>query len=116
MPTTDYYKAFCDKGGKDFDQNLRQRVRILEQAENDPLFQKHLMESCKEDILFFFNAFCWLYEPRPRKNKEGKKLPPIMGPVRPATLSSPLQSSLTRLSGSPRREQPYSRSATGCIK
>ncbi|SVA35726.1 uncharacterized protein METZ01_LOCUS88580, partial [marine metagenome] len=36
------------------------------------------MDACREDVLFFFNAFCWLYEPRPKKAKNGTKYPTII--------------------------------------
>jgi len=57
MPTTKHYEAFCKKGAKDFDTNIRQREIILAQAENKPNEQKSIMEACAEDVLFFFNAF-----------------------------------------------------------
>ena len=78
MPTTKHYEAFCKKGAKDFDTNIRQREIILAQAENNSNVQKSIMEACAEDVLFFFNAFCWLYEPRPRKTSSGKKYPSII--------------------------------------
>ena len=74
---THYYERFCEKGGKDFETNLRLRAQILERAAKDFTFRKTLLEACREDTLFFFNAFCWLYEPRPRR-VNGKKLPNII--------------------------------------
>ena len=72
-----FYKEFCDAGGKEYAQNIRLRVKYLKRASEDFTFQKALLKACKEDVLFFFNCFCWLYEPRPKKIK-GKKMPMVI--------------------------------------
>lgn len=39
--------------------------------------QRLLMEACRQDVLFWLNAFVWLYEPRPRFGTDGRRLPEI---------------------------------------
>ena len=51
---------------KDKEDNLRYRIKLREAAATDADVRRKLMKACKEDVLFFFNAFCWVYEPRPR--------------------------------------------------
>lgn len=46
------------------DANLRYRRKLLEAARRDRGLQRDLLYACKTDILFWINAFCWLYEPR----------------------------------------------------
>lgn len=63
---------------KDYAENILYRLKLRERASKEPLFTKALMQECKSDILFWVNAFCWLFEPRPRKDKSGKSLPKII--------------------------------------
>lgn len=44
--------------------NKRYRATLLQEAENDPLFQAVLKEKCRLDNKFFINAFAWTYDPR----------------------------------------------------
>lgn len=46
--------------------NLRFRRALLSRCQADKAFRDAVWQVCKEDCLFFFNAFCWVYEPRPR--------------------------------------------------
>lgn len=48
---------------KDFESNLKFRARIIQDAEKDPLVIATTREIVKRDILFFFNVFCWAYDP-----------------------------------------------------
>lgn len=48
---------------KDYKSNLEYRRDLLKWADTVER-QRVLYTACKEDILFFINAFCWLYEPR----------------------------------------------------
>jgi len=48
---------------KDLVENLEYRRDLLKWADT-PERQRILWTACKHDILFFINAFCWLYEPR----------------------------------------------------
>ena len=48
---------------KDYKSNLEYRRDLLKWADTVER-QRVLFTACKEDILFFINAFCWLYEPR----------------------------------------------------
>lgn len=63
---------------KEYRENLKWRLRIREKATSDKKFQAQLKRMCSEDILFFFNGFIWLYEPRPRIGKDNKPLPTII--------------------------------------
>ncbi len=40
------------------------RLRLLYQAKNNPELQMLLMEQCQRDICFWFNHFCWTFDPR----------------------------------------------------
>jgi len=55
-------------------ENLRFRCNILRRAAEDLRFRSALIAACRADVLFFFNALCWLYEPRPTK-VDGRLLP-----------------------------------------
>lgn len=60
---------------KDFQKNLQFRLELRERARRDVGLQRELRHICQEDFLFFLNAFAWLYEPRPRFDKKGNRLP-----------------------------------------
>lgn len=62
---------------KDFGENVRFRLKLREWAKDDTKRQAYLRQCCEQDPLFFVNAFCWLYEPRPRLGSDGKELPKI---------------------------------------
>ena len=68
---------FYSQVPKDLAGNLRYRIDIRKRARKDLEFRNALIAACKHDVLFFFSAFCWLYEPRPRV-VNGVKLPPII--------------------------------------
>jgi len=62
---------------KELSENLRWRRAIRGAADNDVKLCRQLIERCRNDILFFLNAFCFLLEPRV-KNIEGKEPPTII--------------------------------------
>ena len=62
---------------KDFLKNLEFRAKVGRRAEKDAGFRRAQMVACKHDPLYFFNAWCWLYEPRP-KIVNGKKQPHVI--------------------------------------
>jgi hypothetical protein len=68
---------FYGQVSKDLEANLAYRIDVRERAMSDPQLRGALMTACREDVLFFFNAFCWLYEPRPRI-VNGTKMPPVI--------------------------------------
>lgn len=43
---------------------MLRRADILKQATGDPELQEALKEMCRRDYGFFFNNFCWIYDPR----------------------------------------------------
>ncbi len=45
--------------------NYTHRAKILSKGGEDIKFQAAIWDVCKNDILFFINSFCWIYEPRP---------------------------------------------------
>ena len=51
---------------KELESNLRYRQELIEAAYLDPLVGEAIRQFCKDDILFFINTFCWVYEPRSR--------------------------------------------------
>lgn len=50
-------------------ENLAYRVRLRDRARKDAKFRQALLLACKEDFLFFLSAFCWGYDPRPKKGQ-----------------------------------------------
>lgn len=44
--------------------NLQERAALIKSAAADPVLQAVLNEKCRRDILFWFNNFCWTYNPR----------------------------------------------------
>lgn len=44
--------------------SLQERAELIQAARNNPLKQAALVEMCKRDILFWFNNFCWTFDPR----------------------------------------------------
>jgi len=49
---------------KDRNANLRYRLNIFKEAENDPKLQAMLIRQCEVDPIFFINSFAWTYDPR----------------------------------------------------
>jgi hypothetical protein len=49
---------------KNLEENLRQRTKLLLEAQNNPELQEILKKKCSEDILFFFNMFLWTFKPK----------------------------------------------------
>lgn len=68
MPVDLYESGDYPKGTD----NLRWRRELREWADGDEVVQRLLIERCRRDILFFFNAFVFLFEPRSKK-VEGKQ-------------------------------------------
>lgn len=60
------YSDFYQRVPKDQKENLKYRKSVRSQAAKDPKLRRTLMAVCRDDFLYFLNAFCWLYEPRPR--------------------------------------------------
>lgn len=44
--------------------NVLWRMNMLQGAGKDEGLQRDLLDICREDCLFWINAFCWLFEPR----------------------------------------------------
>lgn len=63
---------------KELAANLQYRLDLRRRARDDTRFQAIMLEACRTDVLFFLNAFAWLYEPRPKKDAHGKTLPNII--------------------------------------
>ena len=59
---------------KDRDENLRLRQKLRNWASGNPAGQIELIERCRDDLLFWINIFCWLDEPR-AKREESTDLP-----------------------------------------
>lgn len=67
--------SYYSRVPKDFEPNLRYRIRLREKCVVDEVFRQGIMEACRQDFLYWINSFGWLYEPRPRRTAAGKKLP-----------------------------------------
>jgi hypothetical protein len=63
---------------KDFIANLEWRVALRKKAAKDYKFRAAVRVACREDVLFFMNSMCWLYEPRPQRFADGSKKPNII--------------------------------------
>jgi len=59
---------------QDLEGNLRWRAEVNERCVNNKNSRDAMWAACEEDVMFFLNGFCWIYEPRPRK-VGGKPLP-----------------------------------------
>lgn len=60
---TPYYSPeYCPKGSPE--ENLQWRIHWREKAAKDRGLQKDFKQAAFEDLLFWFNAFCWCFEPR----------------------------------------------------
>lgn len=46
-------------------ENVRWRLTMREEARKDVRLQAVLRQAAFKDVLFFFKAFCWVFEPRP---------------------------------------------------
>jgi hypothetical protein len=55
---------FIDRVPKDPAKNLRWRIKLRQLAAKDVGFQRGLREAAFADVLFWFNAFCFVFEPR----------------------------------------------------
>jgi phage terminase large subunit len=60
---------------RDLVENVKYRIRLREQCAADARCRGAVWRACKEDVLFFMTAMCWLYEPRPRFGSDGRALP-----------------------------------------
>lgn len=64
---------------KDPLENLLYREELRDHARRDPRLQAAIRTACRDDILYYFNAWCWLFEPRPEKDEvTGKDKPMII--------------------------------------
>lgn len=68
---------FYEEVPKDRFDNLAYRVELRKAAMSSDKVRRQLLKACQDDVLFFFNAFCWLYEPRP-KVVDGILLPKLI--------------------------------------
>lgn len=70
-PSTRFYELI-PKGLKE---NIEFRVKVRKRAIKDIDFRIAMWRACEEDVLFFFNTFLWVYEPRLERDSRGKALP-----------------------------------------
>lgn len=63
--------------GKDPVDNMEWRLELRRVCAEDAKIRAAVRTICREDPIYFFNAFCWLYEPRPRF-VNGKELPKVI--------------------------------------
>ena len=77
MAAEDYYR----KVPKDRDENLKYRLELRNRCKTDARVRRAVESACRDDVLYFFNAMCWLYEPRPmfvEKAGVRRKLPMVI--------------------------------------
>ncbi len=53
---------------KDFNANLRFRRELLNMAGTDENAAREFRMMCRDDLLFYINAFCWTYSPKDKPN------------------------------------------------
>ena len=46
-------------------EQIQWRIGVRERAHRDISFRAGVINACRNDILFFINTFCWVFEPRP---------------------------------------------------
>lgn len=63
--TSNGFGAFAANVPKDYKSNLLYRKKLRTACLNDVARRRKVWKACKADPLFFFNAFCWVFEPRP---------------------------------------------------
>lgn len=56
---------FYSQVPKKLAENIEYRLQIRRDAMKSPKMQRAIYTACSKDVLFFLNAMCWLYEPRP---------------------------------------------------
>lgn len=70
-----YQKYIVTAGRKDLKSNLQYRKQLREEAAKNGALRDMLLSACAEDFLFWVNAFCFVHEPRPRWDSQGRMLP-----------------------------------------
>lgn len=65
---------------KEYAANLKWRRQVLAMAKDDAGAARELKGMCAEDLLFYVNTFCWVYEPRPPGKNDPRRLPFITYP------------------------------------
>lgn len=73
-------RAFYDFVPKEREKNLQFRELLKEVCTNE-IAQAFLREVCRIDHLFWLNAYCWVFEPRPNGDHGHGKLPFITWPA-----------------------------------
>lgn len=71
------FGAFAERVPKDMKGNLEFRRKLRQACAADESKRARIVAACKSDPLFFFEVFCFLYEPRPKKDADGKDLPQV---------------------------------------
>lgn len=56
-------------------ENLQYRIEVRERAQRDAVFRQAVMQACAVDFLYWVATFAWAYEPRPRYDAQGFRLP-----------------------------------------
>ncbi len=56
---------------------ISRRYELLRQAEYSPDVQELLLEQCRRDILFWFEHFCWTFDPRLNQPHQAFRLYPF---------------------------------------
>jgi hypothetical protein len=85
QPPDDSFEALVKKGfgafaasvPRTYKENLEYRKKLRVACQNDEEKRRKVWRACKADPLFFFNAFCWVYEPRPMI-VNGTELPKVL--------------------------------------
>src|SRR3990167_9660363 len=49
---------------KDPELNVRFRAELIQRADKNPAVAKEIIKTCREDILFWINVFCWTKDTR----------------------------------------------------
>lgn len=55
---------FYDLVPRTLEENIQFRLDLREKAKGRPKVQQAIREACEEDVLYFFGAWLWVYEPR----------------------------------------------------
>lgn len=58
--------------------NIAYRIELRERCAVDVEFRNAVWQACKLDVVYWLVAFCWLYEPRTRRDANGNIMPKMI--------------------------------------
>lgn len=78
MPRNKRFLNFDDLArhfSQDIYSSLKWRAELRRKCQISGKLRKAVVHACRDSPIFFFRAFCYLYEPRPRRDPHGRQMP-----------------------------------------